>query len=98
MHRLGYLVYAVGKLFSGVAVDYLGGRLLFIGGLCLSGIFTLAFTFFDSIGGFTAMWCLNRIAQSVGWGALVKVVSCWFDHHVRICRLQSLSRLKERVS
>ena len=52
---------------------------MFLIGLLGSAVFTVLFS---SIGGYTAMWCLNRFLQSVGWGALVKIVSQWFDTQV----------------
>ena len=76
-------MYAFGKFTSGIAVDYFGGRPMFLIGLLGSAVFTVLFTLFSSIGGYTAMWCLNRFLQSVGWGALVKITSQWFDSSVR---------------
>jgi sugar phosphate permease len=80
---VGYGVYALGKMTNGIAVDYLGGRPLFLVGLIGSAATSVFFALFDNLAGFTTMWSLNRFLQSVGWGALVKITSQWFDSHVR---------------
>ena len=76
-------MYAFGKFTSGIAVDYFGGRPLFLIGLFGSAVFTVLFTLLDSLAWFAAMWSANRFLQSVGWGALVKITSQWFDSSVR---------------
>jgi len=79
---VGYGVYAAGKFMNGFIIEAFGGRPLFLIGLLGSAVFTLLFTFFNTVAGFSAMWACNRFLQSVGWGALVKVVSAWYGSQV----------------
>lgn len=74
----GVLAYAVGKALTGVAVDLLGGRRLFLAGMLGSIVATLAFGAASGLTAFVAIWALNRFVQSMGWGALVKIASHWF--------------------
>jgi len=92
-HSVGYGVYAFGKFTNGFLVDIFGGKPLFLLGLGGSAIFTVGFTFFSGIPGFTAMWSINRYLQSMGWGALVKITSKWFGamEYGRIMGIMSLS-------
>lgn len=73
-----YLVYAIGKLCSGVAADRLGGRLLFTVGVFGSALANLVFPHVDSLSGLTVVWSVNAFFQSMGWGALVSIMARWY--------------------
>lgn len=75
----GILCYAIGKIFSGVLVDFVGGKRVFLGGMIGSVIATLLFGMASGVTVFFVAWAANRLIQSMGWGALVKVASNWFS-------------------
>ncbi|GAB5518839.1 MAG: MFS transporter [Rhodothermales bacterium] len=77
---VGTLTYAIGKLFNGVLTDFLGGRRMFLGGMIGSVIATVVFGFGTGLAVFVTVWGINRLVQSMGWSALVKVTSNWFSH------------------
>jgi MFS transporter, OPA family, glycerol-3-phosphate transporter len=83
---LGYLAsagvgaYALGKWFLTGLGDYWGGKrnlLIATGGATL---FTLLFASSSALPVFALAWVGNRISQSIGWSALVKVSSKWFSY------------------
>lgn len=83
---LGYLAsagvgaYALGKWFLTGLGDYWGGKrnlLIATGGATL---FTLLFASSSALPIFALAWVGNRLSQSIGWSALVKVSSRWFSY------------------
>ncbi len=74
----GIVAYAVGKTVTGVAGDFLSGRVLFLGGLFASVAATVAFTASAGSRWFLGCWMINRFAQSAGWGGLTKVAAHWY--------------------
>lgn len=74
----GIVAYAAGKSITGVAGDFLGGRALFVGGLFLSVVATVAFSLGAGASQFTACWIVNRFVQSAGWGGLTKTAAHWY--------------------
>ena len=80
MASLGVLGYALGKWFLTGLGDYWGGKrnlLIATGG---AAAFTLLFAASSSVPLFTLAWVGNRLSQSIGWSALVKVSSRWFHY------------------
>lgn len=77
----GLLLYFLGKFASGVLADFLGGRRLFLGGMLVSAGLTILFGLSSGFAAFLILWSLNRLAQSGGWSALIKVSSRWFPAH-----------------
>lgn len=75
----GILFYAVGKLFNGVLCDFVGGRRVFLWGMLGSILATVFFGLGSGVAVFLVAWSANRLIQSMGWGALVKVTSNWFS-------------------
>jgi sugar phosphate permease len=76
----GVFAYALGKLFLTSLGDYWGGKrnlLIATGGATL---FTLIFASGGTLPVFTLAWIGNRVSQSIGWSALVKVSSKWFHY------------------
>ncbi|NDD27909.1 MAG: MFS transporter [Proteobacteria bacterium] len=92
---VGVLVYAAGKLFSGVTCDFLGGRRPFLAAMLASAACTWWFGASSAFGVLLAAWCANRLVQSTGWSALVKISSNWysFEHYGRVMSVLSLSWL-----
>ncbi|MBS0377778.1 MAG: MFS transporter [Proteobacteria bacterium] len=82
MASLGVLGYALGKWFLTGLGDYWGGKknlLIATGG---AAAFTLLFASGSGLPLFTFAWIGNRLTQSIGWSALIKVSSRWF-HYTR---------------
>jgi len=80
MASLGVFAYAMGKWFLTGLGDYWGGKrnlLIATGGATL---FTLLFASSSLLPVFTLAWVGNRLSQSIGWSALVKVSSKWFSY------------------
>ena len=80
MASWGVLAYALGKWFLTGLGDYWGGKrnlLIATGG---ATVFTLLFASASTLPVFTFAWVGNRLTQSIGWSALVKVSSKWFNY------------------
>ncbi len=91
----GLLAYAIAKPFSGIICDFLGGRPMFVAGMFASVLATVFFSLGTGFVVFLLAWILNRLAQSTGWGALVKVSSHWysFRHYGKVMGFLSLAFL-----
>ena len=80
MASFGVFAYAMGKWFLTSLGDYWGGKrnlLIATGG---ATVFTLLFASSATLPMFTLAWIGNRLSQSIGWSALVKVSSKWFHY------------------
>jgi OPA family glycerol-3-phosphate transporter-like MFS transporter len=80
MASWGVFAYALGKWFLTSLGDYWGGKrnlLIATGG---ATTFTLLFAASSTLPMFTLAWTGNRLTQSIGWSALVKVSSRWFHY------------------
>jgi OPA family glycerol-3-phosphate transporter-like MFS transporter len=80
MASLGVFAYALGKWFLTSLADYWGGKrnlLIATGG---ATVFTLLFASGTTLPSYTFAWVGNRLTQSIGWSALVKVSSKWFNY------------------
>jgi sugar phosphate permease len=80
MASFGVFAYALGKWFLTGLGDYWGGKrnlLIATGG---ATAFTLLFASSSAMPMFTLAWTGNRLTQSIGWSALVKVSSKWFHY------------------
>jgi len=75
---IGVFAYALGKFFSGPLADRAGGRRNFLGGIAGAVGFTLLFALGGSPSWFLAVWCGNRLVQSLGWAGMVKIIARWF--------------------
>lgn len=69
---VGVLFYAVGKVFSGVLGDFLGGKKIFLLGMVGAVGATVVFGLGQGVGVFFAAWAANRLVQSMGWAGLVR--------------------------
>jgi len=91
----GVFVYALGKGFSGILCDFVGGRTMFLLGMVGSVVCTLLFGVGVGVGVLLTAWSLNRLAQSMGWLAVVKLTARWFppQRHGMVMGVLSLSFL-----
>jgi OPA family glycerol-3-phosphate transporter-like MFS transporter len=89
------LWYALGKFASGMVSDFLGGRRMFLFGMVASVACTVLFGLSTGFAALLVIWSVNRLVQSVGWSALVKVASRWFPvgRHGSIFGVLTLSYL-----
>lgn len=76
----GTLAYAFGKFFLTWLGDVAGGKRSFLAGMLGAIAFTALFASGGGVPIFTIAWIGNRLSQSIGWAALVKVSSKWFDY------------------
>jgi sugar phosphate permease len=94
---VGYLFYASGKLISGPLIESYGPNKLFVGGLFLGILFNMVFVLVpvtlnkeenhivnknQALAFYGFAWGMNRLAQSVGWGSLIKIVSTKFPANI----------------
>src|SRR5262245_35632714 len=77
----GIVAYAAGKSITGVIGDFYGGRVLFLGGLFLSVVATMAFSASMGLPLMLLFWVINRFVQSAGWAGLTKIASHWYPAH-----------------
>jgi OPA family glycerol-3-phosphate transporter-like MFS transporter len=89
------LWYALGKFTSGMVCDFVGGRRMFLFGMLASVVCTVLFGLATGFAAMLAVWSVNRLVQSMGWSALVKVASRWFPaaRHGSIFGVLTLSYL-----
>lgn len=76
----GVFFYAIGKFISGGLTDFFGGRRMFLTGMFGSVAFTVIFGLAGLVPIFTVAWIGNRIVQSMGWVAMVKISARWFSY------------------
>lgn len=76
----GVLFYAFGKFISGGLTDFFGGRRMFLSGMFGSVAFTVIFGLAGMVPIFTLAWIGNRLVQSMGWVAMVKISARWFSY------------------
>ncbi|MCE3007615.1 MAG: MFS transporter [Bacteroidetes bacterium] len=91
----GLGMYMLGKVVNGILGDFIGGKLMFVLGMVLSVVATLYMGLALGFGTLFIGWGANRLAQSMGWAALVKSVARWFNywHYGQIMGILSLSYL-----
>ncbi len=76
----GVLAYALGKWFLTGLGDYWGGKPNLLIATAGGAAFTLLFASSSAMPIFMLAWIGNRLTQSIGWSALVKVSSKWFSY------------------
>jgi OPA family glycerol-3-phosphate transporter-like MFS transporter len=78
INSAGVAAYVIGKVTNGLAVDYLGGRRMFLAGMLATIACTAAFGWSAALPMFIGVWAANRFFQSMGWPALIKTASRWY--------------------
>lgn len=75
--------YAIGQFCSGVMSDHFGPRKVVGIGLFAIVTANVLMGFQDSLVVLGILVCINGVAQSTGWSALVKLMACWFSRRER---------------
>jgi PREDICTED: glucose-6-phosphate translocase isoform 1 len=68
------VAYAISKFVGGILSDQISSRYLFSIGLISSGLFTIFFSYSDSLLFFVFLWFMNGLAQGCGWPACAKLL------------------------
>lgn len=88
MEQIGILgsvfsvVYACGRLLSGVLSDRVAPWKMICSGLFLCGISNLLFGLFPPFGASLLLWGLNALAQSMLWGSVLRILSAIYPENV----------------
>lgn len=81
MEQIGLLgsvfsvVYACGRLFSGVLSDRIAPWKMISAGLLLCGVSNLCFGMFPPFSAILLLWGANALAQSMLWGSILRILS-----------------------
>lgn len=73
-----YLIYAVAKLINGFLGDRLGGKKMLLFGIFGSVACNLGFGFGAGLTFFSSLWGINAYFQSIGWLAMISILSQWY--------------------
>lgn len=88
MEQIGLLgsvfsvVYACGRLFSGLLSDRIAPWKMISTGLFLCGISNLCFGLFPPFAGIVLLWGTNALAQSMLWGSILRILSAVYPENV----------------
>ena len=81
MEQIGLLgsafsvVYACGRLFSGILSDRISPWKMISAGLVLCGVSNLCFGLFPPFAAILLLWGVNALAQSMLWGSILRILS-----------------------
>ena len=81
MEQIGLLgsafsvIYACGRLLSGILSDRIAPWKMISAGLVLCGISNLCFGFFPPFAAILLLWGVNALAQSMLWGSVLRILS-----------------------
>ncbi len=88
MEQIGILggmfsvVYACGRLLSGILSDRVAPWKMISMGLVLCGISNLCFGMFPPFAASMLLWSINALAQSMLWGAILRILSAIYPENV----------------
>ena len=88
MEQIGFLgsafsvVYACGRLLSGILSDRVAPWKMISGGLVLCGVSNLLFGLFPPFGASLLLWSTNAFAQSMLWGSILRILSAIYPERV----------------
>ena len=68
----------VGKIFSGIVADLIGGRLALFVCVFAVALSTIAFSLPSSVFFFSLIHFLMRVSQSIGWPSVGLLINQWF--------------------
>ena len=76
------VVYACGRLLSGILSDRVAPWKMISFGLSLCGISNLCFGMFPPFGAILLLWSVNALAQSMLWGSILRILSAIYPESV----------------
>jgi len=88
MEQIGMLgsvfsvVYACGRLFSGILSDRCAPWKMISLGLVLCGISNICFGMFPPFGAIVLLWGVNAFAQSMLWGSVLRILSAIYPETI----------------
>ena len=88
MEQIGLLgsvfsvVYACGRLLSGILSDRIAPWKMISAGLLLCGISNLCFSLFPPFAAILLLWGVNALAQSMLWGSILRILSAVYPETV----------------
>lgn len=88
MEQIGILgsvfsvVYACGRLLSGILSDRLAPWKMISFGLALCGVSNLCFGIFPPFAAVVLLWSVNALAQSMLWGSVLRILSAIYPETV----------------
>ena len=88
MEQIGFLgsvfsvVYACGRLLSGILSDRVAPWKMICVGLCVCGISNLCFGLFPPFAASLVLWGTNAFAQSMLWGSILRILSAIYPENV----------------
>lgn len=78
-----YLVYGASKFLSGMISDRMPAQWFMGGGLIVTGILNILFTFCGSWNALLLVWTLNGFFQGWGWPPCAKLLTHWYSRNER---------------
>jgi OPA family glycerol-3-phosphate transporter-like MFS transporter len=88
MEQVGYLgsifsvVYACGRLLSGILSDRNPPWKMICTGLVLCGVSNVCFGFFPAFPALVLLWGVNAFAQSMLWGSILRILSAIYPERI----------------
>lgn len=76
------VVYACGRLLSGIVSDRAAPWKMICAGLALCGISNLGFSLFPPFGATVLLWSVNALAQSMLWGSILRILSAIYPENI----------------
>jgi len=80
---LFYLVYGASKFLSGMISDRTPAQWFMGGGLIITGVLNIVFTFCGSWSALLLVWTLNGFFQGWGWPPCAKLLTHWYSRNER---------------
>jgi sugar phosphate permease len=83
----------VGKMFSGIIADFIGGRLALFACVSTVALTTMTFSLPSSIFFFSLIHFIMRLTQTIGWPSVGLLINQWFpkQHHGKAWGIVSTS-------
>lgn len=88
MEQIGLLgsafsvIYACGRLLSGILSDRIAPWKMISTGLLLCGISNLCFGLFPPFAAILLLWGVNALAQSMLWGSILRILSAIYPENI----------------
>ena len=76
------VVYACGRLLSGILSDRIAPWKMISFGLVLCGVSNLCFSQFPPFAAILLLWSVNALAQSMLWGSILRILSAIYPESV----------------